>query len=289
MMAASDEQPAARALQTARFGNTSFQYDFIHFFMHGRSQSVYGAQVVRTAKGRGRLREAVCSCPKRESNMRSNHILEALSRKDRELLEADFETVDLPVRTQLANRRRRVEHVYFIDTGIGSIVADGNGQPIEIGIIGWDGMSSIGVLLGKTHSTHDVFMQIAGAGRRIRAESLCHADEHSISLHRVLMRYVNALYEQVGQTAVANGKSKIEERLARWLLMAHDRVEGDTFEMTHDFLGLMLATPRPGVTLAVGHLAGEGLIDTKRGKITIIDRAGLEAKCKNIYAPPAQD
>jgi CRP-like cAMP-binding protein len=221
--------------------------------------------------------------------MRSNHILEALSRKDRELLEPDFETVDLPVRTQLANRRRRVEHVYFIDTGIGSIVADGSGQPIEIGIIGWDGISSIGVLLGKTHSTHDVFMQVAGTGRRIRADILCHADEHSISLHRVLMRYVNALYEQVGQTAVANGKSKIEERLARWLLMAHDRVEGDTFEMTHDFLGLMLATPRPGVTLAVGHLAGEGLINTKRDKITIIDRAGVEAKCKNIYAPPAQD
>jgi CRP-like cAMP-binding protein len=215
--------------------------------------------------------------------MRSNYILEALSRKDRELLEPDFENVDLPVRTPLAHRQRRVEHVYFIETGVGSIVADGGGQPIEIGIIGRDGMSSIGVLLGKTHSTHDVFMQIAGAGRRIRADILCHADEQSISLHRVLMRYVNMLYEQVGQTAVANGKSKIEERLARWLLMARDRVESDAVSMTHEFLSLMLATPRPGVTLAVGQLASEGLIETKRGKITILDRAGLEAKCKGIY------
>jgi len=221
--------------------------------------------------------------------MRSNHILEALSRKDRELLEPDFETVDLPVRTQLAHRQRRVEHVYFIDTGVGSIVADGGAQPIEIGIIGRDGMSSIGVLLGKTHSTHDVFMQIAGTGRRIRTDILCHADEHSLSLHRVLMRYVNTQYEQVGQTAVANGKSKIEERLARWLLMARDRVESDEVSMTHEFLSLMLATPRPGVTLAVGQLASEGLIETKRGRITILDRAGLEAKCRGIYDSPAQD
>jgi CRP-like cAMP-binding protein len=221
--------------------------------------------------------------------MRSNHILETLPRKDRELLEPDFETVDLPVRMQLANRQRRVEHVYFIDTGIGSIVADGGGQPIEIGIIGSDGMSSIGVLLGKMHSTHDVFMQIAGSGRRIRADILCHADEHSISLHRVLMRYVNSLYEQVGQTAVANGKSKIEERLARWLLMARDRVETDEVAMTHEFLSLMLATPRPGVTLAVGQLANEGLIETRRGRITLLDRVGLEAKCKGIYVSPAQD
>jgi CRP-like cAMP-binding protein len=220
--------------------------------------------------------------------MRSNHIIESLSRKDRDLLEPDFESVDLPLRTPLAQRKRRVEHVYFVDSGLASIVADGGGQPIEIGIIGWEGMSSIGVLLGKQQSSHDVFMQIAGAGRRIRADILCGADEHSLTLHRVLMRYVNSLYEQVGQTATANGKSRIEVRLARWLLMSHDRVEGDDFAMTHEFLSLMLATPRPGVTLALGHLASEGLIETKRGKIRILDRAGLEAKCKGIYELPSE-
>jgi CRP-like cAMP-binding protein len=220
--------------------------------------------------------------------MRPNHILEALSRKDMDLLEADFESVDLPVRTQLARRQRRVEYVYFLDSGIASVVADGGGQPIEIGVIGWDGMSSIGVLLGKQHSSHDVFMQVGGAGVRIRADILCSADEHSITLHRVLMRYVNSLFEQVGQTATANGKSRIEVRLARWLLMSHDRVEGDEFAMTHEFLSIMLATPRPGVTLAVGHLASEGLIETKRGRIKLLDRAGLEAKCKGIYKSPAE-
>jgi CRP-like cAMP-binding protein len=219
--------------------------------------------------------------------MRSNFLLQALSRSDRNLLEPDLETVELPLRTQLARRQRRVEHVYFLDSGVASVVADGAGLPIEIGIIGHDGMSSIGVLLGQKHSSHDVFMQIAGAGRRIRADILSSADEHSLTLHRVLMRYVNTLYEQVGQTAVANGKSKIEVRLARWLLMSHDRVEANSFPMTHEFLSLMLATPRPGVTLALGHLVSEGLISTKRGSITIDYRAGLEAKCKGIYEPLA--
>jgi CRP-like cAMP-binding protein len=215
--------------------------------------------------------------------MRSNHILEALSRTDRDLLEPDLESVDLPVRTQLARRQRRVEHVYFLDSGIASVVADGGVQPIEIGIIGLDGMSSMGVLLGKQHSSHDVFMQIAGAGRRIRADILCMADERSLTLHRLLMRYVNSLYEQVGQTAMANGKSRIEIRLARWLLMAHDRVEGNDIELTHEFLSMMLATPRPGVTLAVGHLVSAGLIETKRGRLTILNRVALEASCKGIY------
>jgi CRP-like cAMP-binding protein len=220
--------------------------------------------------------------------MSSNHILEALSRADRDLLEPDFEPVELPVRTQLAQRQRRVEYVYFLNSGIASVVAHGGVQPIEIGIIGLDGMSSIGVLLGKQHSSHDVFMQVAGAGRRIRADILCMADERSLTLHRLLMRYVNSLYEQVGQTAMANGKSRIEDRLARWLLMAHDRVEGDEIVLTHEFLSMMLATPRPGVTLAVGHLVSEGLIEPKRGKITILDRAALMAKCESIYKPMAQ-
>jgi hypothetical protein len=113
-------------------------------------------------------------------------------------------------------------------------------------------MSSIGVLLGKQHSSHDVFMQIAGAARRIRADILCNADEHSITLHRVLMQGVNTLYEQVGQTAMPNGRSRTELRLARWLLMSHDRVEG------------------------------EGV---KRGRITLLDRWRIEAKCKGIYEP----
>jgi CRP-like cAMP-binding protein len=197
--------------------------------------------------------------------------------------------VDLPIRRHLAHRLRRVEHVYFIDDGLGSIVADGTEQPIEVGIIGRDGFSSPNVLLGAERSPHDVFMQIAGKGHRIRADILCHADQESPTLHRVLMRYINALLTQIAQTAQANGKSNIEERLARWLLMARDRVESDELALTHEFLSLMLGTPRPGVTAAVGRLSNDKVISPARGKITILDRPALEEKAKGIYLPPAEE
>jgi CRP-like cAMP-binding protein len=216
-----------------------------------------------------------------------NRLLAALSSKDRELLEPDLEAVDLPLRRSLAQRNRRVEHVYFIDSGIASIVADGP-QPIEVGIIGNEGISSVGVLLGSDRSQHDIYMQIAGDGRRIRAEILAHADQRSPGLHRVLMRYVNVLIAQLTHTAQSNGKSKAEVRLARWLLLAHDRLEGDQLPLTHELLSIMLGTPRPGVTLALGQLTSEGLIKTGRGRIKILKRRGLEAKCQGIYEPPDQ-
>ena len=214
-----------------------------------------------------------------------NHLLASLSRKDRDLLEGDWEAVDLPFRRALAQRNRRIEHVYFIDSGMASIVAHG-GQPIEVGVIGKEGMSSVGVLLGSDRSAHDIYMQVAGKGRRVRADILAHADERSLGLHRVLMRYVLELITQLAHTVQTNGKSNAEDRLARWLLLVHDRVERDELPLTHELLSIMLGTPRPGVTLALGHLTSEGLIETGRGRITILDRRGLEAKCKGIYDPP---
>jgi CRP-like cAMP-binding protein len=219
---------------------------------------------------------------------RGNRLLASLSSKDRALLEPDLETVDLPLRCSLAQRNRRIEHVYFVDSGLASIVADGP-QPIEVGVIGNEGMSSVGVLLGSDRSAQDIYMQIAGAGRRIRAEILANADARSPALHRVLMRYVNALIVQLTHTAQSNGKSKAEDRLARWLLLAHDRLQGDELPLTHELLSIMLGTPRPGVTVALGHLTSEGLIETGRGRITILKRRGLEAKCKGIYDPPDAD
>jgi CRP-like cAMP-binding protein len=214
-----------------------------------------------------------------------NRLLASLSSRDRDRLEVDLEAVDLPLRRTLAQRNRRIEHVYFIDSGLASIVADG-GQPIEVGVIGREGMSSVGVLLGHDRSPQDIYMQVAGTGRRIRAEILTSADEQSLALHRVLMRYVHVLIAQLAHTAQSNGKSKIEERLARWLLLAHDRLDGNELPLTHELLSIMLGTPRPGVTTALGNLTGEGLIETHRAKIKIVDRLGLEAKCKGIYEPP---
>ena len=91
---------------------------------------------------------------------------------------------------------------------------------------------------------------------------------------------------QTTTTALANGRSKIEERLARWLLMAHDRVDGDELPLTHELLGMMLGSPRPGVTLAVQALEREGLMDARRARITILDRKAMEKRSNGTYVPP---
>ena len=100
------------------------------------------------------------------------------------------------------------------------------------------------------------------------------------------LRYVQVFLGQTAQTAVSNGRSKIEERLARWLLMADDRIDSDELPLTHEFLAIMLAVRRPGVTTAIQELEREGLISRRRGKVILIDRDGLEKLSKGTYAPP---
>jgi CRP-like cAMP-binding protein len=214
-----------------------------------------------------------------------NRLLGELSAKDRALIEGDLETVDLPLRRKLAGKNRRIDYVYFLDSGVASILADG-AHPTEVGLIGREGVSAIEVVLGAERSHHEVFMQVAGTGRRIRADILRAADEQSDGLHRILMRFVYALYVQISQTAVANARLQVHERLARWLLLTSDRTDRLKVPMTHEFLSVMTASPRPGVTIAVQHLAKQGLIESGRGQIIIVDRAGLQDLCKGAYEAP---
>jgi CRP-like cAMP-binding protein len=184
--------------------------------------------------------------------MPSNRILSRLSRQEFALLEPHLEAVDLPVRKTLEVRRKRIDQVYFIESGFASVVANGTNKPsIEVGIIGREGMRE--------------------------------ADERSMILHRAMLRYAHAFLLQTTTTALANGRSKIEERAARWLLMADDRIDGDDLPLTHEFLGLMLGTHRPGVTIALQALEKAGLITTRRSHITIIDRKGLEKSSNGTY------
>jgi CRP-like cAMP-binding protein len=219
--------------------------------------------------------------------MSSNQILSRLSREDFALLEPRLEAVDLPVRRRLETRKRRIDHVYFIEAGFASVVANGTSKPgIEVGIIGREGMTGLAVVLGHDRAQHETFIQLPGKGLRMSADSLRAAQDRSVSLHRGMLRYANSFLMQTTTTALANGRSKVEERLARWLLMAHDRVDGDELPLTHEFLGMMLGSPRPGVTLAVQALEKEGLIDARRARITILGRKALEKRCNGAYVPP---
>jgi CRP-like cAMP-binding protein len=209
-----------------------------------------------------------------------------LSRADTRLFEDHLEAVELPVRKQLQAHNKKVEQVYFLDSGVASIVANG-ARAIEVGMIGREGMSGAAVLLGNgDRFPHEIYMQIAGRGQRLSAAKLREAIAASTSLHQVLLRYVHHFLAQTTQTALANGRSKIEERLARWLLMARDRLDGDKVPLTHEFLAVMLGVRRSGVTTALQELERKGLIAHRRSLITILDREGLEESCNGAYTRP---
>jgi CRP-like cAMP-binding protein len=217
--------------------------------------------------------------------MSSNRILTRLSRADFRMLEPNLEAVDLPVRKVLATRNKRVEHVYFPETGIASVVANGESE-MEIGMIGREGMTGASLLLGDNEKAiHQTYMQIAGHGQRLSADHLREAMQASMSLNKIMLQYVHTFMKQTTETALANGRHKIEERLARWLLMADDRVDGHELPLTHEFLGVMLATARPGVTIALQELERRGWISHRRGVVSVIDREGLEKSSNGAYVP----
>ena len=215
-----------------------------------------------------------------------NRILSGLSRKDFGLLEPHLNAVDLPLRKQLETRKRPIDEIYFVEAGFASVVAGGTDKAgIEVGIIGREGMTGLAIVLGNERAAHDTFIQVAGKGLRIRTARLRDGIDRSVTLHRSLLRYAHAFLLQTTTTALANGRSKIEERLARWLLMADDRIDGDELPLTHEFLGLMLGVRRPGVTVALRALVRAGLISTRRSSIRIIDRKALEENSNGTYIP----
>jgi CRP-like cAMP-binding protein len=223
--------------------------------------------------------------PAPKDAMSSNYLLSRLSRADLHLLESHLEAVDLPVRKQLEVRNKRIAHAYFIEKGLASVVANGN-RPIEVGMIGREGVTGLSIVLDGNNSNravHETFMQIGGGGQRISADNLLQAIEASVSLHRALLRYAHAFMVQTAQTALANGRSKIEERLARWLLMAADRTDDSALPLTHEFLATMLGVRRSGVTVALQALERTGLIAHRRGVITILDREALEKSSNGTY------
>jgi CRP-like cAMP-binding protein len=176
----------------------------------------------------------------------------------------------------------QAKHGYFLEQGIASVVVTvANGDTVEVGVIGCDGIVGLPILLGTDGAPGRTFIQIAGSGFRINADTLKKEFERPSELRRYLQRYMHAFLVQSAQTAACNRLHGIEERLARWLLTCRDRMETDDLHLTHDFLAQMLGAPRSTVTLAAGLLQRAGLIDHSRGVVTVRDRARLEdASCE---------
>ena len=211
-----------------------------------------------------------------------NHLLSALSPADLALL-GDLTPVDLPLRQTLESPDTTIGTVYFIECGVASVVSQTAGRrEIEVGLIGPEGMTAVSLLGADDRSPFETFMQVEGNGYHMPAPRLLQALDRSPTLNHVLMRYARAFHIQVAATSVSNGYAKLEQRLARWLLMVSDRV-GDSFHITHAFLATMLAVLRAGVTLALQVLEGRGLIRSSRGNVVILNRPGLIAASNGAY------
>jgi CRP-like cAMP-binding protein len=196
-----------------------------------------------------------------------------------------LEFMELPVPLLLQREGEVIRHVYFPVEGVASIIAsaDGARSKVEVGTVGLEGMVGLAVLFGATHAPGDAFMQVGGEGFRMSAAAFSDATSRSPDLSRVLLRYAHSFYVQVSQGAACNRIHSPVQRCARWLLMTRDRVSGDSFELTQEFLGNMLGERRATVNEASSALRQSGLIRYARGKVTILDRPGLQARACPCY------
>ena len=218
---------------------------------------------------------------------KGNRLLHSLTASDLALLKPNLISVQLPIREELEKPKKPIENVYFFEQGIASVVAvHPQGVRVEIGIIGCEGMSGLAVVLGSDRSPHSTYMQAAGEAMYISADALRQAMGKSGNLRLHFLKYFQAFAVQTAHTAVANAKANVEQRLARWLIMSHDRVPGDNLNLTHEFLGLMLAVRRAGVTEALQALKRRGCIDTSRRQIMLVDRKRLEQVAGPFYGAP---
>jgi CRP-like cAMP-binding protein len=219
-----------------------------------------------------------------------NRILNLLESNDRDRVLAKLEPIDLPRLFVLSESNQPQEYSFFPEAGIGSIVSTTpSGQTAEVGIFGVEGMSPPNSLFEDYQAPFKVFMQIAGYGYRLRNEDLFEALKESRSMRRLLSRYAQTLFVQTAYTALSNATHRIDERLARWILMVHDRTPGDRLPLTHDFLAEMLNVRRPSVTTALHILEGNRFIIAERGLVVVRDRAGLESFAGDAYGAPERE
>ena len=219
-----------------------------------------------------------------------NRLLAAMSAADLALIRPHLKPVAMPLLKDMERPNRRIETIYFMEAGIASVVAE---QPdetrVEVGLIGAEGMSGTAVVLGGDQSPHATYIQAAGEAQQMAAKELRKAMDTSETLRTLLLKFVQVFMVQTAHTAIANACAKIDQRLARWILMAHDRARGDTLALTHEFLALMLGVRRAGVTEALQSLKRQKLIDTGRNQILVLNRKGLEKVAGSSYGVPEKE
>lgn len=212
-----------------------------------------------------------------------NLLLDALPIDDRAHLDPELEPFPLATGYTIYEPDADLTHVYFPCDGVVSMVCATETGVVEVGTIGREGMTGIPALLHARSMPTRTFVQVPGDSWRVPMGTFREAVERSRAIERLLLRYVLAFIDQLAQSVACNRLHTLEERCARWILMTHDRVTGDELLLKHTFLAEMLGVHRPAVTVAAGALQRAGLISYRRGRIQVVDRAGLEEAACECY------
>lgn len=211
-----------------------------------------------------------------QQTLNENRILAALPAEEAEQLTPHLERVSLNLSQVLFRPDDRLQHVYFPCNAIVSLLTDlSDGSGMEVGLVGREGMVGISAILGG-NETKVATVQATGEAFKLRVEKIVEEFRRGGLMQSALLRYTHALMAQISQSVVCNARHQVDGRLARWLLMYHDRLERDEFELTHEFMSHMLGVRRASVSEVANQLQARGFISYQRGHIKILDRKGLE-------------
>jgi CRP-like cAMP-binding protein len=220
----------------------------------------------------------------------NNRLLALLPETEMVLLLPHLEAIDLSLKFVITPSGEKIPHVYFIESGLGSIVSVSPlGHKAEAAMFGFEGFAPTPPAVRSDASFHEVVIQSPGTGHRIEVGALWALLDTCPTLGTLMARASHNLATQASYTALSNGTHNINERLTRWLLMSQDRLGGNEITITHGFISLMLAVRRPGVTTALHVLEGEKFIKSTRGLVTILDRPAMLEYARDGYGKPEEE
>ncbi len=222
--------------------------------------------------------------PQLDQKTVKNRILAALPASEFDYVAKDLTLINMELGQTLHRAGENIDVIYFVESGfISALTVLSDGAPLEIGLIGAEGVAGVSVMLGATTSFSETMCQTGGAAYRISPAAFKEAIAEVPGLRNSLLRYVHAFHVQVAQTAACNAHHELGQRLARWLLAAHDRSGVAELSLTQDLIAVMLGVRRSTVSIAASTLQKAGVIRYAHGRITILNRTGLENAACECY------